>query len=58
MTEKELLYLEDVLNHLDDASKITNYYSNLVEGDLKEMLLKLSTDFKKLFEDGLGIIGG
>lgn len=58
MTEKELLYLEDVLNHLDDASKIANYYSNLVEDDLKEMLLKLSTDFKKLFEDGLGIIGG
>jgi len=52
MTQKELLYIEDSLEHFLDLSETCNNYSKEVaDQDLKELLSELSSDYRKQFED-------
>lgn len=38
MTEKELLYLEDILNHIKDLKDISEYYTEDVNDNLEVLL--------------------
>lgn len=38
MTEKELLYLEDILNHIKDLKEISEYYTEDVDNNLEVLL--------------------
>lgn len=58
MTEKELLYLEDAVNHASDAKKICNYYASIIGNDLSSIITNYETEFNKIYQNLIGIIGG
>lgn len=53
MTEKELLYLEDVLNHINDLKEITSYYTEDVKEELANLLQNIANvseqEYKKIY---------
>lgn len=53
MTEKELLYVEDILDHLKNLEDICNYYVEDVDDDMKEILQNISDtsnqEYKKIY---------
>lgn len=49
MTEKELLYFEDILNHVQDLKEISNYYTEDVEGELETLLQNVVTTSEQHF---------
>lgn len=53
MTEKELLYLEDILNHIKDLKEISSYYTEDVNESLEVLLQNIvntsQQDFDKLY---------
>lgn len=53
MTEKELLYLEDILNHINDLKEISSYYTEDVKEELTSILQDIANvseqEYKKLY---------
>lgn len=50
MTEKELLYLEDILEQSKQLQDISNYYSSEISEELCEVLEEVEETAKKQFE--------
>lgn len=51
MTQKELLYVEDVLSHTQDLEKICNNFSNRVEDDIKNFITYVEDKSHTIFND-------
>ena len=47
MTEKELMYIEDIIEHEKDLESICNYYINEVQDNELKDLLDLVANFQK-----------
>lgn len=57
MTEKELLYIEDVLSHSQDLEKICNNFSNEnVEEDIKNFIMSIGSKQKMIFDSFYNIL--
>lgn len=49
MTEKELLYLEDILNHIKDLKEISSYYTEDVNENLEVLLQNIADTSQQNF---------
>lgn len=56
MTNKELLYLEDVLEHIKDLRNISKYYLNDVEEEIKEVLEDVIEVAEKEYEKNCNLL--
>ena len=51
MTQKELLYVEDVLSHTQDLEKICNYFSSQANDDMKNFLTYIESKSHTIFDE-------
>lgn len=57
MTEKELLYIKDVLSHEQDLEKICSNFSNEVSEEyVKNFIIYLENKYRMHFETFYGIL--
>jgi len=57
MTEKELLYVEDVLSHSQDLEKICNNFLNEnIEEDIKNFIMSIGSKHKIMFDTFYNIL--
>ena len=59
MTQKELLYFEDAIGHLDNIDKLLNDFNGKVENsEIRNFLSKEQVTLQKLKSDLTNVLGG